>query len=318
MAIWINTPKYPLTFAQPGNQKMAIYSISDLEKLSGIKSHTIRIWEQRYGILRPKRTGTNIRFYEDDDLQRLLNVALLNRHGFRISKIAEMSKEDMAEQVSSVSNFKFDIDAQLDVLTLSVIEMDEIKFARIFDNHVDQLGFERAMLEVIYPFMEKLSLLWLTGSIKPVQENFITQLIRNKLIAAIEKEPLASDRKVLKFMLYLPKDEQQELSILFMQYLIKKRGFRVVNLGTNLALLDLKDACKIHQPDYVFTVLSETFNREPVQRYLANLQDAVPGSHLLLTGYLMGAQSISNNDKATILPSLDDALTFLDKLKPAK
>lgn len=297
---------------------MAIYSISDLEKLSGIKSHTIRIWEQRYGILRPKRTDTNIRFYEDDDLQRLLNVALLNRHGFRISKIAEMSKEDMAEQVSSVSNFKFDISAQLDVLTLSVIEMDEVKFSRIFDNHVDQIGFERTMMEVVYPFMEKLSLLWLTGSIKPVQENFITQLIRNKLIAAIEKEPLASDRKTAKFILYLPKDEQQELSILFMQYLIKKRGFQVVNLGANLALVDLKDACQIHQPDYVFTVLSETFNREPVQRYLSNLQAAVPDSHLLLTGYLMASQSASNLENATILPSLDDALTFLDDLKSKK
>ncbi len=297
---------------------MAIYSISDLEKLSGIKSHTIRIWEQRYGILRPKRTDTNIRFYEDDDLQRLLNVALLNRHGFRISKIAEMSKEDLAEQVSSVSNFKFDISAQLDVLTLSVIEMDEIKFSRIFDNHVEHIGFERTMMEVVYPFMEKLSLLWLTGSIKPVQENFITQLIRNKLIAAIEKEPLASDRKTAKFILYLPKDEQQELSILFMQYLIKKRGFQVVNLGANLALVDLKDACQIHQPDYVFTVLSETFNREPVQRYLSNLQAAVPDSHLLLTGYLMASQSASNLENATILPSLDDALTFLDDLKSKK
>jgi MerR family transcriptional regulator, light-induced transcriptional regulator len=297
---------------------MAIYSISDLEKLSGIKSHTIRIWEQRYGILRPKRTDTNIRFYEDDDLQRLLNVALLNRHGFRISKIAEMSKEDMQEQVSSVSNLKFDIDAQLDVLTLSVIEMDEVKFSRIFDNHVDQIGFERTMMEVVYPFMEKLSLLWLTGSIKPVQENFITQLIRNKLIAAIEKEPLASDRKTTKFILYLPKDEQQELSILFMQYLIKKRGFQVVNLGANLALVDLKDACQIHQPDYVFTVLSETFNREPVQRYLSNLQAAVPDSHLLLTGYLMASQTPSNLGNATILPSLDDALTFLDDLKSKK
>ncbi len=297
---------------------MAIYSISDLEKLSGIKSHTIRIWEQRYGILRPKRTGTNIRFYDDDDLQRLLNVALLNRHGFRISKIAEMTKEDLAEQVSSVSNFKFDIDAQLDVLTLSVIEMDEIKFGRIFDNHVEQIGFERTMLEVIYPFMEKLSLLWLTGSIKPVQENFITQLIRNKLIAAIEKEPVAADRKVTKFILYLPKDEQQELSILFMQYLIKRRGFRVVNLGANLALVDLKDACQIHQPDYVFTVLSETFNREPLQRYLSNLQAAAPNSHLLLTGYLVAAQPTSNLQNATVLPSLDDALAFLDNLKPAK
>lgn len=291
---------------------MAIYSISDLEKLSGIKCHTIRMWEQRYGVLRPKRTDTNIRYYEDDDLQVLLNIAMLNRHGIKISKIAAMTKEDIAEKVGDVSDFKIELDAQLDVLTLSVIEMDEFKFARIFDNHVDQLGFEKTMLEVVYPFMEKLSLLWLTGSIKPVQENFITQLIRNKLIAAIEKEPLTSNRKAPKFMLYLPKDEQQELSLLFMQYLLKKRGFQVINLGANLALIDLKDACHIHHPDYVFTVLSETFNREPVQRYLENLRDAAPGSKLLLTGYLVASQSVKTPENVTILSSIDDTIEFLD------
>lgn len=272
------------------------------------------MWEQRYGVLRPKRTVTNIRYYEDDDLQVLLNIAMLNRHGIKISKIAAMTREDIAEKVGDVSDFKIELDAQLDVLTLSVIEMDEFKFARIFDNHVDQLGFEKTMLEVVYPFMEKLSLLWLTGSIKPVQENFITQLIRNKLIAAIEKEPLTSNRKAPKFMLYLPKDEQQELSLLFMQYLLKKRGFQVINLGANLALIDLKDACHIHHPDYVFTVLSETFNREPVQRYLENLRDAAPGSKLLLTGYLVASQSVKTPENVTILSSIDDTIEFLDGL----
>lgn len=297
---------------------MAIYSISDLEKLSGIKSHTIRIWEQRYGVLCPKRTDTNIRYYEDADLQLLLNIALLNRHGYKISKIAAMSKEDIAQKVNAVSDIKIGLDAELDVLTLSVIEMDEYKFSCILDNHIEQLGFEETMLEVIYPFMEKLSLLWLTGSIKPIQENFITQLVRNKLIAAIEKLPLATDRKKPKFVLYLPRDEQQELSLLFMQFLIKSRGFQVINLGANLALVDLKDACHIHHPDYVFTILSETFNREPIQRYLDNLQESTPGSHLLLTGYLVAAHSVKLPENSTMLPSLDDAIRLLNSMRERK
>lgn len=294
---------------------MAIYSISDLEKLSGIKTHTIRAWEQRYGILRPKRTLTNIRFYEDGDLQLLLNIALLNRHGYKISKIAAMSKEDLAKKITDVSEVKMGLDAELDVLTLAVIEMDEYKFSRILDVHIEQMGFELAMLEVIYPFMEKLSLLWLTGSIKPVQENFITLLIRNKLIAAIEKTPLATDRGVKKFLLYLPKDEQQELSLLFMQYLLKVRGFQAVNLGPSLALVDLKDACQIGKPDYVFTILSETFNNEPVQRYLSNLSEAAEGSQILLTGYLASSNSAQSPENITVLPSLGDAIDFLEKLK---
>ncbi|MCB0520053.1 MAG: MerR family transcriptional regulator [Lewinellaceae bacterium] len=294
---------------------MAFYSISDLEKLSGIKTHTIRMWEQRYGLLRPRRTDTNIRFYEDDDLKLLLNVALLNRHGIKISKIAAMSKADIAEKVGDVSEIRAGLDEEIDLLTLSAIEMDEYKFSRILDNHIEQLGFEQAMLEVLYPFMEKLSLLWLTGSIKPVQENFITLLIRNKLIAAIEAEPITTDRKAPKFILYLPREEQQELSLLFMQYLLKKRHFQVVNLGPNMALIDLKDACQIHHPDYVFTILSETFNKEPVQKYLDNLADASLGAHLLLTGYLVASQVVKTPENATILSSLNETIEILEGIE---
>lgn len=293
---------------------MAIYSISDLEKLSGIKSHTIRAWEHRYGILRPKRTPTNIRYYEDEDLQFILNVALLNRHGYKISKIAAMSKADMARIISDVSEVKIGLDAELDVLTLAVIEMDEYKFSRILDKHIEQMGFEEAMLEVVYPFMERLSLLWLTGSIKPVQENFITLLIRNKLISAIEGLPLNTDRDARKFLLYLPKDEQQELSLLFMQYLLKKRGFLPINLGPNMAIVDLKDACQVRNPEYVFTILSETFNNEPLQMYIENLKEAAPNSHLLLTGYLAMNNTMKPSEDITILPSLGDAMEFLEEL----
>lgn len=297
---------------------MAIYSISDLEKLSGIKSHTIRAWEQRYGILRPKRTPTNIRYYEDEDLQFLLNVALLNRHGYKISKIAAMSKEEMARTISEVSEVNLGIDSELDVLTLAVIDMDEYKFSRILDSHIDQIGFEETMLEVVYPFMDRLSLLWLTGSIKPVQENFITLLIRNKLISAIEALPLTLDKKAKKFLLYLPKDEQQELSLLFMQFILKKRGFLAINLGPDMALVDLKDACQIRNPDYVFTILSETFNNEPIQKYIGNLAEAAPDSHLLLTGYLAATQSMKMPESASILPSLSDTIDFLEKLSNEK
>jgi len=157
---------------------VAIYSIRDLEKLSGIKAHTIRIWEQRYSIITPQRTDTNIRYYADDDLKLLLNVALLNKNGIKISRIANMSQHEIAEKVAAISEMNFEYDTQLDALTISMIEMDEYKFDRIVSTNSQQIGFERTMLEVIYPFLEKLSVLWLTGSINPAQENFISYLIR--------------------------------------------------------------------------------------------------------------------------------------------
>lgn len=205
---------------------MAVYSIKDLEKLSGIKAHTLRIWEQRYGLITPQRTDTNIRYYEDDDLKYVLNVALLNKSGIKISKIASMSPQEVEEQVSKISNLDVREDAQIDALTLAMMEMDEYKFDRIVTFNTRRIGFERTMLEVIYPFLDRLSVLWLTGSIDPVQENFISFLIRQKVIAAIDREPLVQGGNANKFMLYLPEGEKQELSLLFMHYLLKARKNR--------------------------------------------------------------------------------------------
>ena len=180
---------------------MAVYSIKDLEKLCGIKAHTIRIWEQRYGLIKPKRTKTNIRYYMDADLKLLLNIALLNRNGTKISKIASMSEMEIAEKVATISEIDFEGGAQLDALTLSMIEMDEVKFDRILTTNIRQLGFEKTMLEVIYPFLDKLSLLWLTGSINPAQENFISNLIRQKIIVAIDNESFSVKRNNNKFLI---------------------------------------------------------------------------------------------------------------------
>jgi MerR family transcriptional regulator, light-induced transcriptional regulator len=199
---------------------VAVYSIKDLEMISGIKAHTLRIWEQRYHIIHPKRTPTNIRFYEDDDLKHLLNISLLNKNGLKISKIASMSEEEIAEAVSDLSKGSFEDSVQIDALTISMMELDEIKFETIIAANLQNLGFERTMMEVIYPFLDKLSLLWITGSIHPVQENFISNLVRQKLIAAIDA--LSANKSChAGFTLYLPEGESQELSLLFLQYLIK-------------------------------------------------------------------------------------------------
>ncbi|MEL7247842.1 MAG: MerR family transcriptional regulator [Bacteroidota bacterium] len=290
---------------------MAVYSIKDLEKLSGIKAHTIRIWEQRYGILEPQRTKTNIRYYQDEDLKILLNVALLNKNGIKISKIAKMGDQELAEKVAAISEINFEDGTQLDALTISMIEMDEDKFDRIVNTNIEQIGFERTMMEVIYPFLDKLSLLWLTGSINPVQENFISYLIRQKIISAINSTPLNSTQENDKIMLYLPEGERQELSLLFMHYLLKSRNKYVVYLGQDISLADLLDANRIHQADYIFTMITETFAQEPVQDYVDRLAEAFPSTHILLSGYQVVAQDVQATDHITVLRSLDQMLSFI-------
>ncbi len=290
---------------------MAIYSIKDLEKLSGIKAHTIRIWEQRYKIIHPKRTQTNIRYYEDDDLKLLLNVALLNRHGHKISRIAQMEKNELAEKVAEISSVNDLSGTQLDALTISMIEMDEFKFERIVTANIAQIGFERTMMEVIYPFLDKLSILWLTGSINPVQENFISYLIRQKIISAIDHTICASSEEQRKFIIYLPEGERQELSILFMHYLLKSRNNHVIYLGQDISIQDLKDAFKIHAPDFIFTMITESFAKESVQTYVEKLSGYFPSSRILISGYQVIAQGVQPPPNVQILHSLEEALALV-------
>lgn len=294
---------------------MAVYSIKDLEKLTGIKAHTIRIWEQRYQLICPNRTKTNIRYYDDVALKLLLNIALLNKNGVKISKIATMTKEEISEQVRSISEIDFDYDSQLDALTIAIIEMDEYKFDRILSTNIEQIGFERTMLNMIYPFLERLSLLWLTGSISPVQEHFMGHLLRQKVIVAIDKEPLVSGRDIKKFVIYLPEGERQELSLLFMHYLLKVRGHQVIYLGQEVSLDDLRDVCCIHKPDYVFTMLNEPLLKLSVQQYVDRLATDFCNAHILLSGYQVVMKNIDLKTNVTILQSLDDTIDYIENIK---
>lgn len=294
---------------------MAIYSIKDLEKLCGIKAHTIRIWEQRYNIIKPERTNTNIRYYQDQDLKLLLNIALLNRNGLRISKIAKMTQDEIAAKVAAISEVNFAHSTQLDALTISMIEMDEYKFDRIISTNIQQLGFEQTMLQVIYPFLDKLGVLWLTGSINPVQENFMSSLIRQKIITAIDNEPFPLGKDVKTYLVYLPEGESQELSLLFMNYLLKTRKNKVLYLGLNISVNDLADACQIHRPDYIFTMITETYSKSPVQKYVDELSSTFNDCQILLSGYQVVAQNVRSSGNVKVLKSLDESIAFLDQDK---
>ncbi len=286
-----------------------------MEKLSGIKAHTLRVWEQRYDLLQPKRTPTNIRYYEDDDLKFLLNVALLNKNGFRVSKISKMTEEEISEKVAELSEVNYEYHTQLDALTLSMLEMDEFKFDRIINANSEQIGFERTMLEVVYPFLEKLSVLWLTGSMYPIQENFITNLIRRKIFVAIDRLPLRRQFSASKFFLYLPEGEKQELSLLFLAYLLRVRGFQVIYGGPDISLSDIKDVYRINKPDFIYTIIDETFTQDSVHSYIEKMQEYFGESQLLFSGYQVVAQEVKTKDNVRILGSLHETIAFLEHIR---
>ncbi len=236
---------------------MGAYSIKDLEQLSGIKAHTIRMWEQRYGVVEPRRTETNIRFYDDTQLKHLLNIALLSKHGYKISKISKLSPSEFTSAIEQLyeqtllheTNVELDLDAN--DLMVSMIDMDEDKFHRIYENSVKNNGFEKTITGLVYPFLEKVGILWTIGQINPAQEHFMSCLIRQKIIAGIDRLPTSKDGK--KFLLFLPEGEHHEIGLLMANYLLKKKGARVYFMGQNLPSKDIKMCIETVKPAAVLT-----------------------------------------------------------------
>jgi DNA-binding transcriptional MerR regulator len=290
---------------------MAIYSIKDLENLSGIKAHTLRIWEQRYGILMPCRTETNIRTYSDMELKRVLNIALLqDKGGFKISAIAHMTDAEMASHILRLSESHFDFPDQIQALTLAMLDLDEAKFQLLTKNLIQAHGFENYMLHVIYPFMHRLGSLWLSGSIGPAQEHFISHLIRQKLIAYTDAQDLRLKSGAKKFLLYLPEGELHEIGLLFANYVFRARNHSVVYLGQSLPYEELLLAYEIHQPDYIFSVFTSEPNPELIDNYIALLSKNLPKCQVVLTGYqvLQPARKIPENIQ--VIPDFQALIDF--------
>ena len=293
---------------------MSTYSIKDLEQLSGIKAHTLRIWEQRYNLLQPKRTDTNIRFYDDDDLKLILNVALLNDNGVKISKIASMSPNELREEVMKLTERSLTHDDQIHALTICMIEMDEDRFDKILSTNILKLGFEQTMLNVIYPFMSKIGVLWQTGAVNPAQEHFISNLVRQKLIVAIDGQIPQQGGK--KFLLFLPEGELHEISILFASYLIKSKGHKVIYLGQSTPNDDLLSVFKLHQPEYLLTVITTSPSSEYVQEYINALADRFASAQILVTGYQVLGQDLRFPENVSQISYIRDIKDLLEELIP--
>jgi MerR family transcriptional regulator, light-induced transcriptional regulator len=295
---------------------LSTYSIKDLEQLSGIKAHTLRIWEQRYNLLNPKRTDTNIRFYDDDDLKLILNVALLNDNGYKISKIASMASEEMRGEVMKLTERTLTHDDQIHALTICMIEMDEERFDKVLSTNILKLGFEQTMMNIIYPFMSKIGVLWQTGAINPAHEHFISNLVRQKLIVAIDGQVASGDGK--KFLLFLPEGELHEISLLFASYLIKNKGNKVIYLGQNTPNEDLLAVYKIHQPDYMLTIITTSPSSEYAQEYLNTLAARFSETKILVTGYQVIGQDFVMPSNVTLMNYIRDIKELLEELNLVK
>ncbi|HTJ47858.1 MAG TPA: MerR family transcriptional regulator [Cyclobacteriaceae bacterium] len=293
---------------------MGQYSIKELEKLSGIKAHTIRIWEKRYGVIEPQRTSTNIRYYSDDDLKKIINVSLLNSHGLKISVIANMSGDELTRKVQDLSQTNHASNIHIDQLVTAMIDLDEEEFEHELKMIEKKLGFEKTVIEIIYPFLNKIGILWQTGNITPAHEHFISNLIRQKLIVAIAALPLPA-KSSIRVLLFLPETELHEIALLFYHYLARRYGFKTYYLGQSVPHNDLKAVYAIHKPHFLITSLTSVPAPKDLNDYLKKLSGDFPASRILASGSLLRNASFKHPQNLNFFETALELKTILTELK---
>lgn len=269
--------------------------------LTGIKAHTLRIWEQRYNLPQPKRTATNIRYYDDEDLKLLLNVSMLNQHGHKISEITRFSEQEIRDLAISYSVHSDRHSVHLQSMMASMINLDELAFEKVLSTCILQSGLERTIFEVVFPLMSMLGAMWVTGTVNPAYEHFISSLVRQKLIVAIDGQDFQHSASQKKFLLFLPEGEHHELGLLFGNFLIRSAGHHSMYLGQNLPVGDLRMIADKYRPDYVLTSLTTGFPQVVADGFVKELQEIFPKSTLLLTGRFFMKDSPEQSTKIILI-----------------
>ena len=289
---------------------MNTFTIRDIENLSGIKAHTLRIWEQRYGIISPGRKESNHRRYNTDDLKHILRIAYLYHQGYKISKIARMSAEEI-KSLALVFSAKSSYEVFINQLMEASIDFDQDAFDHVFSNLFSHMGLEKSMVHVIYPFLNNIGLLWMTGNIIPAQEHFASNIIRNKIFNAINELEKVEGMSEKKIILFCPPGEFHEIPILLIQYLLKRRGISYIFFGANTPLEYLKEYLVIHQASHVlFHLITNFTNMDPVL-YLEEIRKEIPGINIVASGPVYRDTEVSIPG-VTMLKSMSDLLAFVN------
>jgi len=290
---------------------MAQYSIREVENLSGVKAHTLRIWEQRYTFLKPKRTKTNIRYYDDEQLHLLVNIGTLNRNGEKISKIVQSGTDELQRRVSDLYKLTNEAGDLVDALIHCMIDFDEQKFEQILDRSIIRLGFEITFSDLIIPFMTRTGVLWLTGKIRISQEHFMTTLIRRKLTVAIDAQAIRSNEKSRRYLLFLPEGEFHDLMILYTEYILRKNNQVVANLGASLPIGELSFMADSFKPDFIVTFITVPIRGYTVTEYLGEIAALLPGAAIITGGPQTESLREKNVPNCNIVRSYSDFLKVI-------
>lgn len=291
---------------------MNFFTIRDLENLSGIKAHTIRIWEQRYHLFRPLRTETNIRCYDNEELKMLLIVALLHKYGFKISHIHRMSAEEIREQVLALTPGSAQLERLVIELLKTMIDLDLEQFERLLDNYIVREGMAKTILQLVFPFLEKIGLLRTTGHVNPAQEHLVTTIIRQKIIVGIERA-VVHQHKNISVLLFLPEGEYHELGLLSINYLLKVRGVKTLYLGANLPVEDVVCVLKHKKTDYVCTHLTVAGHCFDFDHFIRMVSHHIQNIPVVIAGHFVPHCHKRLPRNIHLKKSLDELTSFINQ-----
>ena len=265
---------------------MVPYSINDLEKLSGIKAHTIRVWERRYHILEQHRTETNRRRYGDNELRRIINISILHRNGFKISKIADFSDSEIEERVSFLSKDTNRSETQIDSLIMFMVDHNEKAINDLLTRHILNHGIEDTFMDVVFPFLKRIGIMWHTGSADISSEHFISNIFRQRIISSIDSLSPAFKEGRKRVILFLPEFELHEIGLLFFNYLIKKLGHETLYLGQATPISSVVRANDKWKADIIVTGLMSGLPDVNPLDLVSQLSKLFPKQKVLVAGLL--------------------------------
>lgn len=295
------------------------FSIKDLENLSGVKAHTIRIWEKRYNLLEPDRTHTNIRFYNLENLKRLLNVTFLYNEGYKISKIADLSEKEIVNIIEEKENESKEAYA-IQAFKTAMFDFDYYAFAEVYQRISKTKSFNDIFFDIFIPLLNDIGNLWSTGSIDPVHERFISEIIKQKIIA--ENHTLLeslTEKKAPQFALYLPYEEIHEIGLLFANYKLLSQGISTVYLGNNIPLESLKHLLKHYETLTFLSYLTVKPDSESVYEYISRFEKEINSNNKMKL-WLMGlkVKGIDKNKLPKYVSIIESLHEFEQKISVLK
>jgi MerR family transcriptional regulator, light-induced transcriptional regulator len=261
---------------------MQVFTIRDIENLTGIKAHTLRIWEQRYDLFTPRRKESQHRIYDNEDLKQLLRISFLYHSGMKVSKIAALSQGQITELVNQATVGNMNYRVFINQLIEAALDFDENRFIGILNQVTEKIGFENCVVDLCYPFLVKIGLLWSTNNVIPAQEHFTSYIIQNKII--VETEKLEVGNTLPSIVLMSPKGEFHELPLLFINYLLKKAGWATVYLGSNIQTMEAAEVVNRVGIHYLYIHTLTNFTGLDIDDYFESVCKSFSDKKIVASG----------------------------------